>query len=273
MQISLSLLVLFISFSALAECKFKKHVTKIFSFSGVTSIALREYGLLKNPVVKGISVFNPIGKDEFSGKRFPGGIFLAPGVFQELAGGVIFYDESRELERMLSPMSSVQGVEFKTRNLTPVEVSGYVKVQISPFIESCEKEADAYMTKTMKLEQKLMGLFPKLKTEVFYLGSVLETNPPSMLMVNDGVVKLLKEKKLIRTYPSPLAYVSWSSRLMQMLPRDTIHIGVLDSGQDLMRNVSRKGNKINLTYPGSLVPGLSQLEAWVYLHESMNAGI
>jgi hypothetical protein len=273
MQISLSFFVLFISLSAIAECRFKKHVTKIFSLSGATSIALRDYGMLKNRVVKGISVFNPIGSDEFSGKRYPGGIFLAPGVFQEFSGGVIFYDESRELERILSPMSSIQGIEIKTRNLTPLEVSKYVKEKLKPFLESCEKEESVFLLKTKSLEEKLLNFIPSQKTEVFYLGSIFERHPPEMLMVNDGVVKLLVDKKKIRTYTSPLAYVSWSTKLMQNLPADTLHIGIIDSGEKKTIKFIKKENKVDLTYPGALVPGLSQLEAWVYLQERLNAAL
>lgn len=258
---------LFYSSLAYSECKFKPHVTKVYSLSGVTSVALNEIGLLKNPAVKGISVFNPISKNDFIGTRYPGGIFLSPTVFKEFGGGVVFYDESLELSRVLDPMSSIQGVQIKTRGLTPTAVSEYVVKELKFFLDGCEKEVGRFLLKTKTTATSLQKNTPKTRTAVYYLGDKLNGKHPEMIMVQDGVVKWLIEQKLIRSYPSPLAYVNWSAKIMRSLPKETLHIHLVDSGAQMIKNVQGKYGNWTLTYPGALVPGLTQLEAWNYFEE------
>jgi hypothetical protein len=268
MLVSLSLILLIFSTNVRASCSFKKHISKVFSFSGVTSVALRELGLLRNPAVKGISVFNPISPSEFGGKRFPGGIFLSSQSFAEFGGGVVLYDESRELSTILDPMSSTQGVEIKTRGLTPLEVTEKVITVLAPFLSSCEKEVSAFRLKTKVAGENLLEMTPAGRSVVYYLGNSLPGKVPEMVIVQDGVVKWLLDQKKIQSYPSPLAYVNWSSKVMRSLPKKTLHIIVKDSGAEGSKDLKMVKGHWNLTYPGSLVPGLTQLEAWNYFEEA-----
>ncbi len=263
MRISLSLLLFLFSFES-GACQFKKHVSKVYSFSGVTSVALREMGLLTNPVVKGISVFNPIQKSEFSGRRFPAGIYLSHDTFKELGGGVLFYDESREINSVLAPISSIQSIEIKTRGLNPLEVGHLVEKELALFVQGCEKEFSALRMKMENSAATLLQQTPQDRSVVYYLGGLNNGRPPEMIIVQDGVVKWLLQQKKIKTYPSPLAYVNWSAKIMHSMPKNTLHILVKDSGSEGMKNLVKEKNYWVLTYPGSLVPGLTQLEAWNY---------
>src|SRR5665647_1139567 len=140
MRIGLNLLFFFFSFNLFAQCDFKSHISKVYSLSGSITVALKELQLLNNPKLKGISVFNPIGKNQFKGAFLPGGVFLSHTSFNEFAGGVVFFDESRELAKTLMPFSSIQGVEFKTRGLEPLQVVDESIRILSPFLQNCEKE-------------------------------------------------------------------------------------------------------------------------------------
>jgi hypothetical protein len=258
-------LLVFFSLKANAACDFKPHVTKVFSLSGPMTIALKHMGLLKHPKLYGISVFNPIAKDEFKGRRFPGGVFISQSTFSEFSGGIVFYDESRELSRILDPMSSLQARQIKTRGLTPGDVTSYLVKEIEPFVEHCEKELSDLVELTKKEEAKLLARFPKPLFVLYFLGEYHQGRPPEMLMVNDGIVKWLVENGQIKTYPSPLAYVNWSAKIMKTLPDSLIRIVVKDSAEGMTKLKKKEGDHINFTYPGALVPGISQLEAWNYL--------
>jgi hypothetical protein len=87
--------------------------------------------------------------------------------------------------------------------------------------------------------------------------------------VNDGVVKKLIKENKIKTYPSELSYVNWSSKIMDTLSKDFIHLGIEDSGSKLMKEIKRSSMKMTLIYPGALVPGFSQLEAFLFWANSL----
>jgi hypothetical protein len=261
--------ILFLSFSAQAACDYKTHVKKVFSFSGPVTVALKHLGLLKKDQVKGISTFNPISKEDFQGKRFPGGIFLSQSSFAEFSGSVVFYDESRDLDRILSPMSSIQGWQIKTRGLTPRAANNYVIKQLEHFVEGCEKEFSNLDLEVKKLEEKLLAKFSRSQSVVYFLGEFRMGKPPELVIVNDGIVKWLIEKKKITTYPSRLTYVNWSAKIMNQMPKNTLKIAVKDSAADMIKELKQNGNEITLIYPGSLVPGITQLLAWNYLMDQL----
>jgi hypothetical protein len=47
------------------------------------------------------------------------------------------------------------------------------------------------------------------------------------------------------------------------------HVAVIDSGMKLTQEVKKVSQRVTLIYPGSLVPGLSQLEAFSYLADHL----
>lgn len=268
MRIFLSLIWL-ISLNAFGVCEFKSEVTKVFSLSGSTTVLLRELGLLNHSKVKGISVFNPVKTGEFSGKVYPGGIFLSRDSLTEFYGGLVFYDESRELTKILTPMSAINSREIRTRSLSPLQAFDKTLKEVSFYLKGCEDKARVIREKFLGLEKQLLEKIPAGLPVVFYLGELRGERFPEMVVVNDGVVKWLKDKHKIKTYPSTLAYVNWSSRIMQSLPKNTLHVGIKDSGNSGEKTIKRSSQKMTLIYPGALVPGLSQLEAFLYWAQSL----
>lgn len=268
MRIFLSL-ILFFSSHVFAICDFKPHVSKIVSLSGSSTVVLKELGLLKNKKVQGISLFNPVTTEEYSGKVYPGGIFLSRETLKEFSGAVVFFDEARELRKILEATSSVEGKEIKTRNLNPDEaVSETLKV-ISPYLQDCEGKISSLHQRVKVLMDEIVEKIPSNFTAVFYLGEFRGGRVPEMVMANDGVIKWLKEKKKIKTYPSSLAYVSWSAKIMNSLSKDTHHVALKDSGRDGKKEIKRSSLGMTLVYPGVLVPGISQLEAFLFLFRSL----
>ncbi|WP_408095366.1 hypothetical protein ACJVC5_10005 [Peredibacter sp. HCB2-198] len=265
MRIFLSLL--FLSFHLEAACEFKTTVKKVISLSGTSTVVFKELGLLSK--LHGISVFNPISEKAFSGKVYPGGIFLSHNSLSELERSVVFYDESRDLKKVLGSRSSVKAIEIHTRGLTPQEsIDGALKA-IAPYVQNCEEKITNLNSKIKTLEEKILKKIPNNLNVVFYLGEFQNGRAPEFVMVNDGVVKWLKDLKKIKTYPTELAYVNWSSKLMSEMPVNTMHVGVKDPGRDNKREIKRSSKRMTFIYPGSLVPGVTQLEAFLYWAESI----
>lgn len=263
MRIFLSLFLL--SFHLHAACEFQASAKKVISLSGSSTVVFQELGLLSK--LYGISVFNPI--TDFKGKVYPGGIFFSHGSLSELENSVVFYDESRDLKKVLESRKNVKALEIRTRNLTPRETVDITVKAISPFIQHCEEEIKKLSEKVSALEEKLLKKIPKGLNVVFYLGEFRQNQTPEFVIANDGVVKWLKDKGRIKTYPSELAYVNWSSKLLNEMPANTIHVGIKDPGRESKREIKRSSRRMTLIYPGSLVPGLTQLEAFVYWAESI----
>ena len=264
MRIFLSLF--FLSFYVEAACEFKPRALKVISLSGTSTVVFKELGLLSK--LHGISVFNPISEKEFSGKVYPGGIFLSHSALSELEGSVVFYDESRDLRKVLSSRKAVNALEIHTRGLTPKESMSATLKTITPYVQNCEANISALNSKIKTLEEKLLKKIPDNQSVVFYLGDFQHQRAPEFVMVNDGVVKWLKDLKKIKTYPTDLAYVNWSSKLMSEMPEATLHVGIKDPGREDKREIKRSSQRMTFIYPGSLVPGVTQLEAFLYWAEA-----
>lgn len=256
MRIFLKIFILLFGSSAFADCSFRKDVS-VISLSGTSTVIFKHLGLLKS--LKGISVFNPITEEEYKGKVYPGGIFLSQKTLDEFKGNFIFFDESRDLEKILKS-KSLKTVEVFTRGKTPTDAIHASLKQIIPLVEGCEKQTAAIEALRINLENKILNAIPKKKSILFLLGEIKSGRLPEMVIANDGVVKWLREKNKIETYPTDLAYVNWSSKIMQGLPH-MMKIGITDPARENKKILN--GN--NLAYQGSLVPGISQLEAFAFL--------
>ncbi len=260
---------LLFSLSVSANCDFAPHVSKIYSLSGPITIGLRDMGLLKNSKVKGISIFHPVRAEDYSGRILPGGIFLSQGATNEFAGGIVFYDESRELTKVLGSLNSVQAIEVTSRGLTPGRVTAMVIKTLEPVLKGCEEEFAAWKKKTIDLEEKILKNISKDLTVLFFMGEFRNGRPPETLIVNDGVVKWLVEEKKIKTYPSPLAYVNWSAKVMNEFSVSTLKIAIKDPGNKMTKEMKKVDGGVNLVYPGSLIPGVTQLETIEFWLESL----
>ncbi len=248
-------------------CDFNSNIKSVYSLSGAVTLNLRVFGLLKNKRLLGISVFHPISKKGFGGRRIPGGVFLSHDEIKNLKDSLVFYDESRELTKIFSSYKNIKFVEINTRQKNPLQVQLYLKDKMDPFLSGCQ-----FSKIQLDLEAKLRELkvlANKKETFLFFLGLIRGKKLPDILMVQDGVVKWLSEERLIKTYPSELAYVNWSARVMNHLPENTYRIGIKDSGGDLIQKVEKFENGVNLTYPGSLIPGIGQVDAMIYLFKNI----
>ncbi len=262
MNIFVSLL-LFISFETLA-CSFTQKAMKVISLSGPVTVLLRETGLLRDPHLKGISIFNPVNEKEYSGKVYPGGLFIAQSIVPEFRDSVLFYDEGKQLEMLLKRESTIKGIAINTRSLHPLQVSDLIIKKITPFVADCSGEFKKFTQKGKELQNALIKEIGQGQKVIFYLGEISQTRYPQLVIANDGVVKLLRDKKLIETYPSDLAYVNWSAKIRSELAKQTLHVGLVDPGMKFEQKFSRSSLGMTLTYPGALTPGHSQLEAFLY---------
>lgn len=268
MKTFLSLVLLFISFPCWT-CSFRKEVTKVISLSGTMTVLLRETGLLEDQKLTGISVFNPIDEKKYQKKVYPGGLFIAQSVLPEFNNAVVFYDGGEQIRKILSRDKSIKGEEISTRMLLPLESVDLVIKKVSPYVSACEKEFISFKMKAEALQEELLKSVTKNWKVIFYLGEIKASRYPELVIANDGVVKLLRDKKLVTTYPSELAYVNWSARILSTLPKATLHVGVFDPGMKFEKKIKRSSRGMTLVYPGSLVPGYSQLEAFHFLIKSL----
>jgi hypothetical protein len=264
MQIFLSLLLFLSSFKLPAACNFKNEINKVFALSGSTAVVLKELGLLSHPKVKGISVFAPIKKSEYKGKIYPGGIFLSHKTLTDFDDSVVFYDESRELKRIFESQAKVRAEEIKTRNLTPLQALDATTLVLSTSLAGCEKKIAGLKKKALKLQQQILSKLPKVRSMIFFIGSVKHGRLPEMIMANDGIVKWLRNEQKIITYPSDLAYVNWSAKILQSFGQEALFVVIKDPGREERPEVNKSSGMVTLSYSGSLVPGLSQLEAFSY---------
>ncbi|MGE3611750.1 MAG: hypothetical protein AB7I27_19330 [Bacteriovoracaceae bacterium] len=263
-------LFLFFSTQLFAVCEFRPEIKNIYSLSGSVTVALKELGLLNQSELKGISVFHPISEKEFSGEFLPGGVFLSYQKINQLTGSTVFYDESRELAKILDSTRSIRGIQIKTRGLLPHEVIQTLNKTLAPFVRGCEAQFQKLSQKILDLENQLEKALKAPIAVVFFLGDFNRGRPAEFVIANDGVVKLLVLHKKIISYPSSLAYVNWSAKVLKDMPNTTLLVGVSDSGKDLVKEIKRNGSKqMTLIYPGALIPGLSQVEAWLYWAKSL----
>lgn len=258
---------LFISL-AHAECRFKDEVKKVSSLAGNVTVLIRELGLLSSPKLHGISIFNPISPHEFKGTVFPGGVFLSQKELPNFDGQVVFYDEVRDLHRLFSSRKNVISGQVKTRNLSPMEAIDIGLKHLSPYIVDCDQKISELKKRALKLEKEILEKVPENFKGIFYLGK-MNSRYPETIMSNDGIVKWLRDKNKLTTYPSELAYVNWSAKIMNSLDENYLHVGVIDSGREGKKEVKREKNKASFAYPGSLVPGYSQLEAFHYFFSAI----
>jgi hypothetical protein len=269
MKILVSLVLLIISFNIFAECTFKSEVKKVVSLSATVAVALDEIGLLNHPVVQGVSIFSPISKQKFTKKIYPGGLYLAPGTVKEFNQSVVFYDQGRELKNLLQSLDSATLVEIQTRNQLPLETIEIVINKLKQFTTNCEKQFFRFKEKAISLQSNLLKKIPQNFPVVFYLGEFQNERPPELVIVHDGAVKLLIREKNILTYASELSYVNWSSKIMTKMPARTIHLGIKDSGMSGEKKITQNSKHTNLVYPGALVPGITQIEAFLFWANSL----
>lgn len=255
MKILFSLLLL--SFSAFSECHFKSG--KVYSLSGSVTKIFEEIGLIHE--LRGISVFYPEVKG-FKGEVIPGGIFLAPSKLEEMEDAVVFFDQSQELRKTFA-RKKIHAIEINGRNKSPAEVVALIREILAPFVVGCD--FGPVTEKTKSLEEKIASRMKDKMNVIFFLGGVSTGKLPELVIANDGIVLWLKNRSLIRSYPSELAYVNWAGAIIDELRKTHLLLGLKEGKTP---EVSGDRIRATLTYPGILIPGLHQLEGWLWFLEN-----
>jgi hypothetical protein len=269
MKIFASLILLIFPFQIFAICTFKPDVKKVISLSGPMTVLLKNLNLLNHPVVRGISVFNPVSEKDYKGKVYPGGLFLGHSTLGEFSGAVVFYDQSSQLKKILQSGKAIKSVAMSTRDLLPMEVVNLSLNILKSYVDGCDKDFTAFKSLAEKTQQDLLKIIKPGIRVIFYLGAMRGDHFPELVIANDGVVKLLRKENKIHSYPSDLAYVNWSARIMSSLPENTLHVALHDSGKSDEKKIKRSSKRMTLAYPGSLVPGFTQLEAFSFWAKSL----
>lgn len=268
MKLVISLIFFWTAWANACEIKSK---SDIISLSGPISHLLKELNLLKKPVLA-ISEFHGISSDEFSGEILKGGMFLSPQVLKRLNSPIIFFDESLEQRKTVQKLA-LQGIELATKNLDPFSVYELSKKKMLPFLSNCEKELENLDQKVSSIEDKISKTTKREGYYFFYLGEIYpDKKKPNLIMI-DNFVLLLQNLKIIKTYPSTLNYVPWSSKVIEEFnQKKTFSIGTVTSKasknpQLILKKVSDK--EFNFYHPSLLVPGMAQINFLAELVEKL----
>lgn len=212
--------------------------------------------------VRLISTFHPY---EEKIKKVSGGIFLRGDKINLKENTILFFDESKELERNLKK-TIAQKVIVKTRGLSSIQSTRYLINKLSPYLKNCKKRIDLLQLEIEKMKERISS-FKFKDTFLFYLGGIskdLKNN--SMLITHDGFLLDLKENKSFKTYPSTTAYTNWSAKILKEL-KNKKYYGLKKSSKKKIHKL--KSKYFNINYPGILIPGYSQVEFLNFFLDSL----
>lgn len=228
---------------------------KIVSLSGPMTMLLEEMNLLKSSKLKAISTFHPI-RSETSAEILLGGLFMSKKSLAKFKDTVLFYDQSRELRKILTTSNVEQLHEISGRGKSSIEVSEISINVLKPYLVGCEKLITKVELKLNDLKKKLaLGKSAKL---IFFLGEISHKYPSYIISKDGFVLDLLKSNK-INSYKSDLAFVLWSKKALSKY-EDFLKIGVSEQKKLKGLNVKKVSEKkYNLSFPGVLTPGISQV--------------
>lgn len=257
-------LILFLSIQSALACKIN---TPIVSLSGPVSYLLKEFKLTTDSNFKAVSSFHHFVQD-FNGQRIAGGIYLSLKRMKELEGEpfTLFVDESQELQNRVSFLKSeiknLKEVHFiKTRNKDPFQVTKELLAVIDPYLSSgCGYKVQNLRKDLARIELESERLvFPAGKSWLFYLGDKSPGNQNQTLLVNDSFNLIFKKKKNFKTYPSNLAYVSPSIKILRKMKKTSLEFGLAEYDKKELKVEELRKDTFNLYQEGVLYPGLSQV--------------
>lgn len=212
-----SLIMLMISWSSniYSLCRFKFN-EPIVSLSGPVTHYLYQLGLHSNSKWKAISIYNGLTKDEFSGEILPGGIFIPTQVTQKYKNAYFFYDESIELEKSLQDIPENRKIKISSRDKTPFEVYRALDNEMKKYLhKDCNNQIIHLAKKVDAIEKKMKTAKLLPHPFLFFMGKILPgPKYPEQLLLNDGPGLYLIRDLNQKSYPSPLAYVHWSEKIL-----------------------------------------------------------
>jgi hypothetical protein len=238
-------------------CQIKQETV---SLSGTVTSLLYELELLDDPRLKGISLFHPIEKNLFKGKRYPGGVMIAQKTLKELQGKTIFFDESSELAKRLKNAGLTKLVEVKTRGLDPFESTENTLRRLEPYLSNCPTEVLRVRLWAANEKQYLLSRKKLRHPLFFFLGEIKGEKLPELMMVHDGPVLFWTRNDRIHTLKSDLPYVRWGEKWRKGLSEQAAFVGLaeLKAGEKFRLE---KGPKRywNVKDVGVLTPGPWQI--------------
>lgn len=251
-------ILFFISFSTFA-CEL---TGPIISLSGPMTILIEEIGLLEDKNLKAVSAFHPL-KKKTSAQILAGGLFLSNKVLKQYQHMYFFFDKSRELKQILHKAKVKNFKEVNSVGVDNFDLIKALTLELRNHTEGCEQKFNDLELKLSNLKTSLLKSW-KHKKIVFFLGKI-SSKLPELVMVNDGAMLFLKQHQLTKTYPSELAYVSWSQKELRKL-KEYIFLGVQESKEYKPKLEKVSTNRWNIYYQGSLTPGISQIYFLNYLN-------
>lgn len=249
-----------ISSASWASCDFRPGVKAIYSLSGPLTTAIKFLGLHQSNKLKGISSFYQNDGIIFHGDKIPGGSLLSPVTVRNFKAGIVFFDESQETEKILRAFGeNLQIKKISTRNLKPFEVAELMRTELESVTKDCHSKLASFEAAVRALQKEILLKVPEKFRAVFFLGGFSGISTPDLVMANDGFVKWLREEKKILTYPTDLAYVPWSAKVMSEEMQEALQVGLVDSNKaELIKHGDRK---YTCKFPRALTPGIDQLQA------------
>lgn len=233
----------------------------VISLSGPVSTYLDQLGIVNE--LEAISSFHPV--KNFKGVKLAGGLYLSTSTLKSMEGKTVFFDKSRELKKVLERFPKIKTIELDSRRKGPKEVIDQTAEALRPYLKNCDEKQGLFNKEISQLEAHIKTNSKKIRESIFFLGHINEKLPDTILS-NDGFVYWLKKEGLMESYPTDLEYVNWSMKVISPLRGKYFFFGVEDSFNTGMMKVEKKTEKVfNVSYPGALTPGYTQLEFMKFL--------
>ena len=241
---------------------------KYISLSGAISQLLSHLNLLSDPSLEAISEFNGVGKDQTDKRFIGGGLFISSKSLQITGKGVVFFDKGRNQSRLIKASGrELITHEIESRGLGVQRVVASSITSLRPYLIGCEKELNSIQLELNSMRERLAKIL-KRKRVLFFLGKLsAKQKLPNMLVLNDGFVQELIASKVVTTYPSKLAYLPWSPRIMKKYQLGGTYIAIGLDGDSKCKKLELKKvlkNRYNLCGRALLIPGVSQLKVLDY---------
>lgn len=234
------------------SCELSKPVV---SLSGAVTMLLEELELISDSNLRAISKFHPINS-KIKKTKIAGGVFLSRKTLEGFKDHLIFYDQSRELNQLFKKYPKIRATKVVTRDLTPFAANNVALELLKPILKGCTQRVATLKDELSKVEKSLDLSQSYLKT-VFYLGEIKDKKP-NMVIAQDGFILSLKTIKGFKTYPSKLAYVPWSKRVLNSLVGFK-HIGLSDGKANDLKVENLTKNQVNIYFRGVFIPGIRQI--------------
>ncbi len=250
----ISLFFLLLSFG---HCCSLESEREFLSLSGPITMIMQDLDLLNDPALKAISSFHQVNS---TASKIDGGIFLSKKYLRKYKNPIIFFDESAQLEKTIADLK-LKAHKIVTKGGDPFTIYAKSLETLVPYLDGCKDKITKLNALTAELRKNIFAGSKMKRRVIFYLGELTESKRPELVISNDLFVKKWKELKLIDSYPSLLAYATWSQKILKELG-DYIEIGLAEKPQIEVKKISER--KFNIYFPGVLTPGLSQIKFMHY---------